>query len=133
MFIGVGRGGKGSHGPGKDSSKSRSDQEFGGGRFGDVRLDQRLRTLLEQLSAGSVKAFPWSARLANTKAAYRFLSNERASEKGFLLAVSDTPPIGLWRSWSRSWSCTTPLSSVSRVRTSAPSAEGARGLSPGVL
>jgi hypothetical protein len=34
---------------------------------------------------GSAKVFPWSARtLANTKAAYRFLSNERVSEAAIL-------------------------------------------------
>jgi hypothetical protein len=40
---------------------------------------------LSSCRRGSVKASPWSARiLANTKAAYRFLSNERVSEEALL-------------------------------------------------
>src|SRR2546423_34184 len=81
----VGRSGKGANEPGKGSSKPWIDEELGGGQFGDVRLDQRLRTLLEQLSAGVGESIPLVCQdWANTKAAYRFLSNERVSEEGIL-------------------------------------------------
>jgi hypothetical protein len=81
----VGRSGTGTNGPAKGSSKTWIDQEIGAGQFGDVRLDQRLRTLLEQLSTGVGESIPLVCQdWANTKAAYRFLSNERVSEEGIL-------------------------------------------------
>ena len=72
-----------------------------GGSGGEQRLDwartsrrpvwgsAALKNAFEPCSSssrrGSAKASPWSARiLANTKAAYRFLSNERVSEAAIL-------------------------------------------------
>ena len=50
-----------------------------------MRLDHRLRTLLEQLSAGVGESIPLVCQeWANTKAAYRFLSNARVSEESIL-------------------------------------------------
>jgi hypothetical protein len=61
------------------------EQEAGAVRFGDVRLDKRFRTLLEQLSTGVGESIPWVCQdWANTKAAYRFLSNARVSEAEIL-------------------------------------------------
>src|ERR1700712_3027500 len=66
----------------------------GGGavRFGDVRLDKRFRTLLEQLSTGVGESIPWVCQdWANTKAAYRFLSNARVSEAEILAGHFEAP------------------------------------------
>jgi len=57
------------------------DDELAGCRFADKRLARRFKSLAEQLSEGMGESIPmacddWSA----TKAAYRFLSNERVSE-----------------------------------------------------
>jgi len=86
MCTGVaGWSGKGANEPGNGLSKAWIGQELGGSQFGDVRLDHRLRTLLEQLSTGVGESIPLVCQdWANTKAAYRFLSNERVSEEGIL-------------------------------------------------
>src|SRR3989442_4119749 len=61
------------------------DKELAGCKFADVRLDKRLRTLVEQLSEGIGETIPMACQdWANTKAAYRFLSNERVSEDDIL-------------------------------------------------
>jgi hypothetical protein len=56
-----------------------------GCEFSDVRLNKRFRKLLEQLSGGIGESIPWACQdWANTKAAYRFLSNAQVSEAGIL-------------------------------------------------
>jgi hypothetical protein len=71
--------------PANGSSKAWIDQEIGPGQFGDVRLDQRFQTLLEQVSNGVGESLPLVCQdWANTKAAYRFLSNERVCEGAIL-------------------------------------------------
>ena len=62
--------------------KSWLDDELAACRFADKRLAKRFKNLAEQLSEGIGESIPmacedWSA----TKAAYRFLSNERVSEQ----------------------------------------------------
>ena len=58
------------------------DEELSGCRLGDGRLDSRLRQLVEQMEAGFGESIPLACQdWANTKAAYRFLSNDRVSEK----------------------------------------------------
>jgi Transposase DNA-binding len=58
------------------------DEELVGCEFSDVRLNKRFRKLLEQLSGGIGESIPWACQdWANTKAAYRFLSNA-AGERG---------------------------------------------------
>jgi len=53
--------------------------------FKDERLRKRFRMLLEQLSDGTGESIPMACQdWANTKAAYRFLSNERVSEETIL-------------------------------------------------
>jgi len=61
------------------------EAELAGSRFRDVRLGQRLRTLMTQM-AGLVGApIPLACQdWANTKAAYRFLSNQSVSEREIL-------------------------------------------------
>jgi hypothetical protein len=61
------------------------DNELATCRFADKRLEKRFKNLAEQLSEGMGESIPmacadWSA----TKAAYRFLSNERVSEQEIL-------------------------------------------------
>jgi Transposase DNA-binding len=63
-------------------------------RFKDARHGKRLRKLLEQLSDNIGGSIPWACQdWANTKAAYRFLSNSRVSEHeilaGHFQATSD--------------------------------------------
>lgn len=53
--------------------------------FKDVRLQKRLGMLLEQMSGGVGESIPFVCQdWANTKAAYRFFSNERVSEEEIL-------------------------------------------------
>ena len=61
------------------------DQELAGCEFADERLGRRFGTLMEQLSKGIGRTIPlacgdWAA----TKAAYRFLDNDRVSEAEIL-------------------------------------------------
>ena len=69
----------------QDANPEWIEQELLGGQFGDVRLEKRFRTLLEQLSTGVGESIPLVCQdWANTKAAYRFLSNERVSDAAIL-------------------------------------------------
>lgn len=68
-----------------EPSTSWIDQELEECTFVDERLGKRFRTLLEQLSDGVGESIPMACQdWANTKAAYRFLSNERVSEEDIL-------------------------------------------------
>lgn len=61
------------------------DREFAGATFADERLGKRFRTLLEQFSSSPGEAIPLVCQdWANTKAAYRFLDNERVNEADIL-------------------------------------------------
>jgi len=61
------------------------DRELEECTFVDERLAKRFRTLLEQLSDGAGESIPMACQdWANTKAAYRFFSNERVNEKDIL-------------------------------------------------
>lgn len=61
------------------------DRELAECDFKDERLRKRFRMLLEQLSDGTGESIPMACQdWANTKAAYRFLSNERVSEDSIL-------------------------------------------------
>src|SRR3954449_6748843 len=62
------------------------DREIAGCRFADERLSGRLRTLLAQMAVAMGGSIPLACQdWANTKAAYRFFSNDRVSE-GEILA-----------------------------------------------
>ena len=66
-------------------TKSWIDRELAGSEFRDVRLNKRFRKLFEQLSEGTGESIPLVCQdWANTKAAYRFLSNPRVSEGDIL-------------------------------------------------
>jgi Transposase DNA-binding/Transposase Tn5 dimerisation domain len=61
------------------------DRELADSAFKDERLGRRFRALLAQLSAGPGESIPLVCQdWANTKAAYRFLDNERVSEAEIL-------------------------------------------------
>ena len=61
------------------------DQEVAECEFQDLRLGKRFRKLLEQLSENVGGSIPWACQdWANTKAAYRFFSNDRVSEQQIL-------------------------------------------------
>jgi hypothetical protein len=61
------------------------DEELAGCKFNDVRLNKRFRKLVEPLSGGIGASIPWACQdWANTKAAYRFLSNPQVNEAEIL-------------------------------------------------
>lgn len=66
-------------------TKTWIDHELAGSEFRDARLTKRFRKLFEQLSDGTGESIPLVCQdWANTKAAYRFLSNPRVSESDIL-------------------------------------------------
>jgi Transposase DNA-binding/Transposase Tn5 dimerisation domain len=61
------------------------DREVAGCSFKDVRLGERFRKLLKQIGSAIGQAIPFACRdWANTKAAYRFFSNDRVDEEAIL-------------------------------------------------
>lgn len=61
------------------------DEELRGASFQDVRLGKRLRKLLSVMSDGMGESIPYACQdWANTKAAYRFFSNDRVTESEIL-------------------------------------------------
>jgi Transposase DNA-binding/Transposase Tn5 dimerisation domain len=61
------------------------DGEIAACQFADVRLGKRLHCLLEQISDAVGESVPMACQdWANTKAAYRFFSNERVNEADIL-------------------------------------------------
>lgn len=61
------------------------DKELAGCRFADERLERRLGTLLDRMAGAMGGSLPLACQdWANTKAAYRFFSNERVSEEDIL-------------------------------------------------
>jgi hypothetical protein len=60
-------------------------EELAGSQFPDARLNRRFKLLIERLSEGIGETIPMACQdWANTKAAYRFLSNERVNEADIL-------------------------------------------------
>jgi hypothetical protein len=65
------------------------DDESVGCKFKDLRLARQFRNLLEQICDGVGGSIPLACQdWANTKAAYRFLSNGRATRPIFFRATS---------------------------------------------
>jgi len=61
------------------------DDELAGCKFADIRLEKRFKTLVDRLSEGIGETIPMACNdWANTKAAYRFLSNPRVTEDQIL-------------------------------------------------
>jgi len=66
-------------------SQSWLDAELAGSAFADERLGKRLRVLLERMGGAVGESLPMACQdWAATKAAYRFLSNDRVSEAEIL-------------------------------------------------
>lgn len=66
-------------------SQSWLDDELAGSEFADERLGKRLRVLLERMGGAVGASLPMACQdWAATKAAYRFLSNDRVSEADIL-------------------------------------------------
>ena len=78
----------GSGGGASDDGAERGEwleAELTGCSFPDVRLDHRLRKLLEGMAGAMGESLPTACQaFANTKAAYRFLDNDRVSEDAIL-------------------------------------------------
>src|SRR5271156_5473704 len=71
--------------PTASQTKNWIDRELVGCEFRDARLNKRFRKLFEQLSDGTGESIPLVCQdWANTKAAYRFLSNHRVTEGDIL-------------------------------------------------
>jgi hypothetical protein len=63
------------------SAQGWVDREIAGGEFRDARLGERFRKLLAQIGSAMGQSIPLVCQdWANTKAAYRFFSNDRVSE-----------------------------------------------------
>src|SRR6201982_152390 len=61
------------------------DRELAACELADARLDERLHTLLEQIGGSVGESIPMACQdWANTKAAYRFFSNDRVNEADML-------------------------------------------------
>jgi hypothetical protein len=61
------------------------DREVAACKFQDVRLGGRFRKLLKQIGSAIGQAIPFACQdWANTKAAYRFFSNDRVNEEAIL-------------------------------------------------
>jgi hypothetical protein len=72
-------------------TKTWIERELVGSEFTDVRLNKRFRKLFQQLSEATGESIPLVCQdWANTKAAYRFLSNHRVNE-GDILAGHFNP------------------------------------------
>lgn len=65
--------------------RSWLDLEVQGSEFQDTRLRRRFAILLEKLWDGMGQTIPFACQdWASTKAAYRFLSNDRVGERDIL-------------------------------------------------
>jgi Transposase DNA-binding len=70
---------------GSAGGKAWVESEIAGSEFKDERLKRRFGRLLEQMASGPGESIPLVCEdWANTKAAYRFLSNEQVSEAEIL-------------------------------------------------
>ena len=117
------------------------DEELSGCRLGDGRLDSRLRQLVEQMESGFGESIPLACQdWANTKAAYRFFSNDRVSEEDILrghfdatrrrFAASDGPILILHDTTEFSWRRRRPEGQI-RSRPHAHGLRAADAFEPG--
>jgi hypothetical protein len=68
-----------------NTSEGWINEDFGDVTFTDKRLGRRFRTLLGQLSSSPGEVIPMVCQdWANTKAAYRFLDNDKVNEAEIL-------------------------------------------------
>src|SRR5271167_1789450 len=96
------------------------EREVAGCQFHDTRHGKRFRTLLGQLSDQIGGSIPFACQdWASTKAAYRFLSNERISEEKILAGhfsahVNDSQPLATLRFWSFTTRLSSPITARPR-------------------
>src|SRR5271156_5091641 len=61
------------------------DKELAGCKFKDERIGKRFKSLLKQMSSSIGETIPFACQdWANTKAAYRFFSNNKVNESEIL-------------------------------------------------
>src|SRR5437899_6026700 len=95
------------------------DRELAGCSLADERLNKRLRKLMAQIGSSIGESIPLVCQdWANTKAAYRFFSNERVSEAEILaghfhatrerVAATDGPVSVLQDTTEFSYQCEKP-------------------------
>ncbi|SKD03865.1 IS4/Tn5 family transposase DNA-binding protein [Paraburkholderia hospita] len=114
---------------GKRQADDRSwfDLEAQGSEFPDTRLRHRFATLLEKLWEGMGQTIPFACQdWASTRAAYRFLSNDRVSERDNLsghfqasaarVRATDGPVLILQDTTSSRTRGSAPNSSATRAR-----------------
>ena len=91
------------------------DQELAGCRFRDNRLGQRLRKLLTHMAGAIGGSLPLACQdWANTKAAYRFLSNPKVATMRSFRAISKRREPALPPSMALSWSFRTQPNSPTK-------------------
>jgi hypothetical protein len=99
------------------------ERELAGCQFKDERLGKRFRTLLGQLAEGTGESIPMACQdWANTKAAYRFLSNDRVNEQEILAGHFEASVRASWQHPERCWFFMTRRSSASAERMAGISA-----------
>lgn len=68
-----------------NSLKKWSEEEIKNANFSDKRLDSRFKIMIEQLWNNLGQPIPYACQdWANTKAAYRFLANDKVTEDKIL-------------------------------------------------
>jgi hypothetical protein len=76
---------------GAEDSGAWVDRELANSKFKDARLGKRFRSLLEQLSSSPGGPIPLACQdWTNTKAAYRFLDNDRVSDAEIMAGHFDS-------------------------------------------
>lgn len=94
--------------------KTWVDREVVGCEFKDARLGKRFRKLLERIGSAMGESIPLVCQdWANTKAAYRFFSNDRVSEADILSGhFQSTHDMIAWLRRTALFSCSTILRSL---------------------
>ena len=94
------------------------DRELAGCSFVDERLNKRLRKLVAQIGSAMGQSIPLVCQdWANTKAAYRFFSNDRVSEADILAVIFSRPLSARLRPMALFLCSMTPPSSAFNERT----------------
>jgi len=84
------------------------DEELAGCSLADKRLGWRLRQLVERMGGSIGASIPLACQdWANTKAAYRFFSNDRVGEADILAGHFQSPVAVSLQRLVPSWSCRT--------------------------
>ena len=115
---------------GRDKSTPGGNAMLAGCVFVDKRLGQRLRKLLERMAGAMGASMPLACQdWANTKAAYRFFSNDRVGEAeilaGHFQATRDRFAATAARSWCSRTRPSSPFSASAPRRSASPAASTA--------